>query len=170
MFSIGQLAARSGVKVPTIRYYEEVGLLAEPGRNAGNQRRYDTAALERLSFIRHARELGFSVEDIRALIEMSAHPEQPCAALDQIARDQLATTRARIARLQRLEAELQRIVSNCDGGHVGDCSVLAALGDHTQCAGPHAAPTGATGSADERPQQNAADEHRICQQQSHNRQ
>lgn len=139
MFSIGQLAAQTGAKVPTIRYYEGIGLLQAAGRNAGNQRRYDRAALERLGFIRHARALGFSLEDIRALIEMSAHPEQPCAALNQIARDQLAATRARIAQLQRLEAELARIAAECDGGTVGACSVLAALGDHGQCAGPHLA-------------------------------
>lgn len=139
MFSIGQLAAQTGAKVPTIRYYEGIGLLQAAGRNAGNQRRYDRAALERLGFIRHARALGFSLEDIRALIEMSAHPEQPCAALNQIARDQLAATRARIAQLQRLEAELARIAAECDGGTVGACSVLAALGDHSQCAGPHLA-------------------------------
>lgn len=140
MFSIGQLAKHSGVKVPTIRYYESIGLLPEPGRNAGNQRRYEAGARDRLGFIRHARELGFSVEDIRALIGMSAHPEQPCKALDQIARDQLAMTRIRIARLQRLEIELARIVANCDGGVVGECSVLDALGDHSQCAGPHFPP------------------------------
>ncbi|RUS60404.1 MerR family transcriptional regulator [Pseudorhodobacter sp. E13] len=137
MFSIGQLSKDSGVKVPTIRYYESIGLLPEPGRNTGNQRRYDGAARDRLRFIHHARALGFAVDDIRALIKMSDHPERPCMALDQIARDQLAKTRTRIARLQALEAELARIVANCEGEVVGNCSVLAALGDHSQCAGPH---------------------------------
>jgi DNA-binding transcriptional MerR regulator len=140
MFSIGQLAARTGVKVPTIRYYEEIGLMRAAGRNAGNQRRFDQAALERLGFIRHARALGFSLDDIRALVEMSAHPHEPCAALNEIAREQLAATRIRISQLQSLEAELARIASACEGGEVGDCSVLAALGDHSQCDGPHSAP------------------------------
>ncbi|MGO4907911.1 helix-turn-helix domain-containing protein [Pseudorhodobacter sp. W20_MBD10_FR17] len=142
MLSIGKLAEQTGVKVPTIRYYESIGLLDEPGRNAGNQRRYGAAALERLAFIHHARALGFSLDDIRALIAMSAHPEQPCDAMNQIARDQLNATRARIAQLQRLEAELSRIVTECnaDDGAVGACSVLAALGDHGKCAGPHSGP------------------------------
>ena len=70
MFSIGELSKRTKVKVPTIRYYEEMGLLAEAERTRGNQRRYDKAGLERLSFIRHARDLGFSIEAISSLIEL----------------------------------------------------------------------------------------------------
>lgn len=160
MFSIGQLSAQTGVKVPTIRYYENIGLMPAPGRNAGNQRRYDAAALQRLAFIRHARDLGFVLEDIRALIGMSAHPEQPCDALDSIARNQLAAVRLRIARLQGLESELDRIVSECDGGTVGACSVLAALGDHDQCAGPH--------SADDGLHHHKTDKHAVGAKQRHN--
>lgn len=137
MFSIGELSRQTNVKVPTIRYYEEIGLLEEPSRNAGNQRRYAQADLERLGFIRHARDLGFSLEDIRSLIELSAHPDRPCADLDQIAKAQLAATRAKIARLQRLERELDRIAADCHGGRVGDCYVLTALGDHRLCAEEH---------------------------------
>ncbi len=74
MFSIGELSRRTKVKVPTIRYYEEMGLLAEAERTSGNQRRYDKAGLERLSFIRHARDLGFSIEAISSLIELQEHP------------------------------------------------------------------------------------------------
>ena len=77
MFSIGDLSRRTGVKVPTIRYYEQMGLVAAPERSEGNQRRYGRQELERLAFIRHARDLGFAVEDIRSLIEWAA-TEQPC--------------------------------------------------------------------------------------------
>ncbi len=75
MFSIGELSKRTKVKVPTIRYYEEMGLLAAPERTEGNQRRYDMAGLERLSFIKHSRDLGFSIEAISDLIELQGHPD-----------------------------------------------------------------------------------------------
>ena len=75
MFSIGEVARATGVKVPTIRYYEMIGLLDDPGRTAGNQRRYGQGEVDRLAFIRHARDLGFSLDAVRALIRLSRHPE-----------------------------------------------------------------------------------------------
>lgn len=137
MFSIGTLAKAAGVKVPTIRYYEGVGLVAPAGRSQGNQRRYEPEALERLTFIRHARELGLSLDAIRDLISLSRHPDEPCDRADAIVADQLASVRRRIARLKRLEGELARIASSCGGHAVADCAVLAALGDHGQCETEH---------------------------------
>lgn len=138
MYSIGELSRRTGVKVPTIRYYEQSGLMDAPGRTGGNQRRYGRAELERLAFIRHARDLGFSIDAIRDLIELGGHPCRPCGEADSIARRQLADTRRRIANLQRLERELARIADLCDaGGTISECRVLAALGDHEQCDGAH---------------------------------
>lgn len=136
MYTIGELSRRTGVKVPTIRYYEQTGLIDEPGRTEGNQRRYRTADLDRLAFIRHARDLGLGVEAIRELIDLSQHPEKPCAEADRIAGDHLASVRARIARLQRLEAELARIAA-CRGDTIGECHVLHALADHDGCDGEH---------------------------------
>ena len=72
MFSIGELSKRTGVKIPTIRYYEQMGLIDAPERSDGNQRRYSTDGLKRLSFIRHSRALGFSIEDIKGLLDGSA--------------------------------------------------------------------------------------------------
>lgn len=137
MWSIGELSRLVGVKVPTIRYYEQTGLIDPPERSMGNQRRYGNAARERLTFIRHARDLGLSIEAILELIELSGHPERPCEAADSIAREHLAEVRGRIARLRRLEEELQRIVEGCDSGAIGDCRVLRALGDHSLCASEH---------------------------------
>lgn len=143
MFSIGQMSRRTGVKVPTIRYYEEIGVLENAGRSAGNQRRYDSAALERLQFVRHARELGFSLDDIRALIDLQGQPRELHASAVEIAARQLAAVRDRIARLRRLEAELARIAGacdgtdNCDGAAAGECAVLQAMADHTRCDGAH---------------------------------
>ena len=137
MLSIGEMSRRTGVKVPTIRYYEQEGLIDEPGRTAGNQRRYDQRALETLSFIRHARDLGLSIDSIRALIKLSRHPEHPCAEADQIARDHLAEVRSRIARLRRLEAELQRMADGCAHGTAENCYVLQSLADHDLCQTAH---------------------------------
>ncbi|MBY6056502.1 MerR family transcriptional regulator [Leisingera daeponensis] len=137
MFSIGQLSKATGVKVPTIRYYEEIGLLPQPGRNAGNQRRYGQDGMDALGFIKHARDLGFSLEDIKALMGLDGQLGADCAAADRIARSQLANVRDRIRKLQQLASELERISHLCDGGNGGCCKVLTALGDHSQCAGEH---------------------------------
>lgn len=138
MFSIGELSKRTKVKVPTIRYYEEMGLLAEAERTAGNQRRYDKDGLERLSFIRHARELGFSIEAILSLIELQDHPDRSCEAANSIATSQLVSVRAKIKQLKALEKELVRISKGCDGSGVSeDCYVLASLSDHGLCDREH---------------------------------
>ena len=138
MFSIGELSQRTNVKVPTIRYYEESGLLDAPERTEGNQRRYDVAGLERLSFIKHARDLGFSIEAIAALIELQGHPDRSCAEATDIASSQLADVRAKMKRLRALEKELARISKGCDGdGLSEDCYVLASLADHDLCEREH---------------------------------
>lgn len=138
MLTIGELSRRAGVKVPTIRYYEQTGLMNAPERSEGNQRRYSRADLERLTFIRHGRDLGLPVEAIRDLIALSGHPDAPCDEANRIAAQHLADVRARIERLQMLEAELARIVASCDGNHaVKECRVLEALSDHGQCCGAH---------------------------------
>ena len=138
MFSIGELSRRTNVKVPTIRYYEESGLLDAPERTEGNQRRYDAAGLERLSFIKHARDLGFSIEAIAALIELQGHPDRSCAEATDIASSQLSDVRAKIKRLRALEKELVRISKGCEGDGVSeDCYVLASLADHDLCEREH---------------------------------
>ena len=141
MLSIGALAKRTGVKVPTIRYYEQAGLLDEPERTSGNQRRYGQRDAERLSFIRHARDLGFPIEAIRELIDLGEHLDRPCHDANRIADEQLAAVRARIARLRRLETELERIASGCSADTAERCYVLNALADHSLCEGDHGQPS-----------------------------
>ena len=137
MLTIGDLSRTTGVKVPTIRYYEQMGLLSAPERSEGNQRRYEPRDLERLAFIRHGRDLGLSIEAIRELLELSGHPEKPCGDADRIAAEHLVDVKEKIAKLKRLEQELERIVS-CDGKHtVGDCYVIRALADHGLCESEH---------------------------------
>ena len=137
MLTIGKLGQAAGVKVPTIRYYEQVGLLPEAHRSAGNQRLYDRKSMDRLTFIRHARELGFPLDAIRDLLSLSDRPDQSCAAADAIAKAQLAAVEARIARLTALKGELERMVAQCAGGSIADCKVIEVLGDHAQCHGDH---------------------------------
>lgn len=138
MYAIGQLSKRTGVKVPTIRYYEEMGLLAPPERTGGNQRRYDGSGLERLSFIKHARDLGFSIEAISTLIELQTHPDRSCREAGEIAQAQLSAVQTKIRQLKALEEELQRISDGCDGdGVASECYVLEALSDHQLCNADH---------------------------------
>ncbi|MDU8929338.1 helix-turn-helix domain-containing protein [Alisedimentitalea sp. MJ-SS2] len=134
MFSIGDLSRLTGVKVPTIRYYEQIGLVEPDGRTAGNQRRYGPEGLERLTFIRHGRDLGLPLERIRALLALDPKDH---ASTHRIAEDQLDDVRDRIARLKALERELIRISKSCTGEGEAECSVLRAFGSHEDCAGPH---------------------------------
>jgi DNA-binding transcriptional MerR regulator len=129
--AIGEAARRSGVKVPTIRYYEEIGLLPAPPRTQGNRRAYDPADLRRLAFIRHARELGFEIEAIRTLLSLQDDPGQSCATADEIARARLAEVDQRIAKLTALKGELKRMIASCAQGAVADCRVIETLADRS---------------------------------------
>jgi DNA-binding transcriptional MerR regulator len=125
---IGDLARRTGTKVNTIRFYEEVGLLPKAARTASGRRTYGDDDLQRLAFIRHSRALGFSTEMIRSLLKLSSDPGQPCDEARDIAKRHLSEVSARIERLKSLEAELDRMVSNCSRGRrVADCRVLESL-------------------------------------------
>ena len=134
---IGDADKASGVKVPTIRYYEQIGLLPAPPRTQGNRRHYDPADLQRLAFIRHARELGFGVEAIRTLLVLQDEPDQSCAAADKIARARLAEVEQRIGSLLALKQELGRMVEGCAHGKVAGCRVIEILADHGQCQHHH---------------------------------
>lgn len=125
---IGELSRQTGVKVPTIRYYEQVGLMPAPIRTEGKQRRYGAAEISRLNFIRHARELGFEVEAIRELLEMNAQPDRSCADVDALTRRHLAEVDRRIARLTAMRGELQRMLDECGQGRVCECRVIEVLG------------------------------------------
>ncbi|MBS3651859.1 helix-turn-helix domain-containing protein [Pseudaminobacter sp. 19-2017] len=137
MLTIGELSRVTGVKIPTIRYYEQMRLIAPAERSGGNQRRYEPQARDRLSFIKHARDLGFPIEAIRELLELSAHPERPCVDADEIAIRQLQIVRDKIAKLMPLEKELERITTRCQVDHVRDCYVLQSLANHNMCASEH---------------------------------
>lgn len=123
--------------VQTIRYYEQIGLMPDPGRTEGGQRRYGDANLDRLAFIRHARQLGFTLEAIRELLDLSDHPDRPCHEADAIARRQLKQVEQRLTRLEALRAELKRMVHEWARGRTADCRVLEVLRDHSECLTDH---------------------------------
>lgn len=132
-FSIGHVSSATGCKVETIRFYESIGLLPEPERTEGNQRRYLAKHIDRLRFILHARELGLAVEAIRQLISLGENPAASCEQADEIARQQLQLVRNKIARLTQLAGELERIVASCSGERIADCRVMEVLADHSHC-------------------------------------
>lgn len=127
--TIGETARATGVKVPTIRYYESIGLMPPASRNAGNRRLYDAGDVKRLAFIRHARELGFDVEAIRTLLSLQDDPEQSCATADAIAKARLVEVDERIARLTALRTELEKMVAQCARGRIDQCRVIETLAE-----------------------------------------
>jgi DNA-binding transcriptional MerR regulator len=135
--SIGDLARRSGCKHQTIRWYEAIGMLPQAARTAGGHRVYGPHHLARLEFIRHARGLGFPLDDIRTLLDLSCHPDRTCDDAHDIGRRLLQDVDARMRRLAAIRDELQRIVASCTtGGPAADCRILDALADyrHDGCA------------------------------------
>jgi DNA-binding transcriptional MerR regulator len=127
--SIGEVSRLTSVKVATIRYYETVGLLGSPARTEGKQRRYGAADVTQLNFIRHARELGFEVNDIRELLALSTQPDRSCKEVDVIARRHLLEVNRRIDQLAALQGELRRMVAECGHGRVGECRVIETLSE-----------------------------------------
>ncbi len=138
--SIGALAKATDVKVTTIRFYEQIGLLPQPLRGSNDRRIYDEQTLSRLAFIKHARQLGFAVDAIRTLLQLSDNPDQSCEQANILAAEQLAAVDSKISRLQALRGELQRVVSAACQGRVSDCRVIEVLSDHNHCAADHDAP------------------------------
>ena len=123
----GRLAAAAGCKAETIRFYENIGLLPAPGRTESNYRTYAPEQVARLQFIRRARDLGFSVEEVRALLTFSDERERDCCEVDALAQKHLVEVERKIADLQSLASELRDIIGQCRGGTIADCRIIDAL-------------------------------------------
>jgi DNA-binding transcriptional MerR regulator len=125
---IGALAERTGTNAPTIRYYEEIGLLQAADRQVSGQRSYGEEDVKRLTFIRRCRDFGFSIDQARALVNMVQDHDRPCADARDLASRHLAAVRAKIVELKALETSLFGFVLSCDtscGGSSGkDCVIL----------------------------------------------
>jgi DNA-binding transcriptional MerR regulator len=124
---IGEVSYRTGIKVPTIRYYEQIGLLRPLPRSEGNRRCYGESELKRLAFIRHARELGFDIEAIRRLLALQDQPDIPCAEIDALVAEHVAAVNDRIQRLLALRRELEKMLTSCGGGRVAQCRVIESI-------------------------------------------
>jgi MerR family mercuric resistance operon transcriptional regulator len=125
--AIGALSRLTECNIETIRYYERVGILPPPPRTGGGHRVYDREHLKRLVFVRRARELGFSLEEIRGLLGLVDGGEYTCDEVRAVAEQHLDAIRAKIADLRRLEATMADMVAHCDRGTVPDCPLIDAL-------------------------------------------
>lgn len=140
--TIGALAQASGATVPTIRYYESIGLLPLAKRSDKAQRLYEPSAVQRVAFVRRCRDFGFSIDQVRQLVVLADAPDLPCKEVRDLAAEQLQAVRARILELQALEASLQAAVSGCDAtcsdGCAPNCSIVAELAQRKQSSRPKA--------------------------------
>jgi Cu(I)-responsive transcriptional regulator len=127
ILTIGALAKRTDTKVETIRYYERIGLLPAPARTSGNYRAYGAEHLGRLSFIRRARDLGFSIEQVRELLSLADQRDESCAGVDAIARQHLTEVERKIADLKAMRRELSTIILRCGRGAIADCRIIEAM-------------------------------------------
>lgn len=125
--TIGELARGTGTKVETIRFYEKTGLLPAPARTAGNYRAYGPEHLNRLSFIRRSRDLGFSLDQVRALLDLADERDRSCEAIDAIAKEHLTQVDRKIADLQALRRELDSMINQCSCGTVAECRIIETL-------------------------------------------
>ena len=127
IYSIGQLSKETQCKVPTIRYYEEIGLLDKPQRSEGNQRQYTSLQCQRLHFIRHGRALGFSLQEIKQLLDLQENKRHDCEQADEIALHHLTDIRSKIEQLQRLETDLVTMIDTCHNDRADKCFILKSL-------------------------------------------
>lgn len=127
ILTIGHLARQTGTKVETIRFYEKNGLLPQPSRTEGNYRSYEQVHLNRLSFIRRARDLGFSLDQIREFLKLADDRSQSCAAVDAIAKEHRKEVERKIQDLIALKSELDRMIDQCGCGLVADCRIIESL-------------------------------------------
>lgn len=125
--SIGALSKRTGCNIETIRYYERLTLLPKPARTAGGHRAYSIDHLRRLRFVRRARELGFTLDEVRALLRLSSGSESSCAQVRELAVSHLASVRAKLADLRAMERTLVETVERCGTSDEPSCPLIEAL-------------------------------------------
>ena len=125
--TIGRLASATGIMVETVRYYEKAGLIAAPSRTTGNYRSYREEDVARLRFIRRTRDLGFSLVEIRRMLDLAAQRDRDCSSVDALASTHLVEVDRKIADLQALRRELATVISSCAGGTVAQCRILDAF-------------------------------------------
>jgi DNA-binding transcriptional MerR regulator len=125
--TIGKLAKATDCKPETIRFYEKAGLLPKPKRSVSGYRLYGEDHQRKLSFIRRARELGFSLDEIGLMLELAQDRQSSCREISQLSRRRLSVIRDKLTRLQALSAELTRLIDQCDEGKISECRIIEAL-------------------------------------------
>ncbi len=124
----GELAKQAGVNVETLRFYEREGLLAEPPRRASGYREYPPATVQRIRFIQRAKELGFTLREIKGLLELRVDPDTTCAEVREQAAEKIGEVKQKISDLQRIERALNKLMNSCRGrGPIDDCPILKHL-------------------------------------------
>ncbi|MRW91838.1 MerR family DNA-binding protein [Duganella sp. FT80W] len=126
-FSIGQLASAAQTPAATIRYYEKIGLLSKPSRTDSNYRLYDTEDLNRLAFVRRAREIGFTIDQVRSLLAFSDQRDADCCTVTAMTSEHLRAVEQKIADLLALKDQLTGLLASCQGGPVANCRIIDAL-------------------------------------------
>ena len=128
-YAIGVLSRRTGVNIETVRYYERIGLMPAPARSEGGHRLYGGGHLLRLNFVRRARDLGFTLDEVRALLDLAENRDLPCAEALDVAARHLEDVRTKIAGLRKMEKVLAEMAARCAHGSTPDCPILEALFD-----------------------------------------
>ena len=126
-YSIGEMSKRTGVHIETIRYYERTKLMPKPDRTTGGNRQFNHDQLKRLSFIKQSREIGFSIQEIRALLEMVDRRDFTCGEVHDLTINHLFSVREKIENLRNLETALEAMVAKCSQGDVPECPIVDKL-------------------------------------------
>ncbi len=127
LIKIGEMSRRTGVNIETIRYYERIGVMPRPRRTEGGHRAYDDDQLKRLQFVRRGRELGFSLDEVRAMLRLVDDRALTCGEIHAMTVAHLADVKSKIANLRRLERVLEAMAAECSRGDIPDCPIIETL-------------------------------------------
>ncbi|NRA87476.1 MAG: helix-turn-helix domain-containing protein [Rhizobiales bacterium] len=126
-YAIGEMSRQTGVNIETIRYYERIKILPSPGRTAGGNRQYTYQQLKHLFFVKRCRELGFSLKEVRALLELVDCDRYTCSEVHKMTLGQLKAVKRKLVDLKNLEQTLENMISECDKGDVPNCPIIETL-------------------------------------------
>ncbi len=127
LIPIGALATRTRCNIETIRFYEKIGMLPKPARTEGGHRAYGSGHVERLTFVRRARELGFTLEEVRALLRLAEASDVPCAEVKGVAVTHLAEVKTKISALRAMQKALTTLIARCDAGDQTGCPLIETM-------------------------------------------
>lgn len=126
-YGIGEMSRKTGVNIETVRYYERIGIMPEPDRTEGGNRQYNYEQLKRLHFVKRSRELGFNLEEVRALLKLVDRKDFTCGEVHGLTIDHLSTVERKLSDLRRLEKALKSMAAECSQGEVPDCPIIDEL-------------------------------------------